>query len=390
MWFEVPDDAAPREAASDAFALIALLAAMRLGRGLAFAAPLSAGLRANLDELVAIYSMWFPQFTAIEIDADVVDAPPGGTGRALFFSGGVDSFHTLVTRRHRFDRLIYVGGLDTGVGDHGLLDAIRASVRSAAVAADLPLVEVQTNAKSVLEPYADWTRHSHSLVLAAVGHAMSGTLGHCTFSSDRTYRDLMPYGTHPVTAPLFGSDRLQVESVGWGVTRVDKVAAIAGSDVAMDHLRVCWENLDGAFNCGRCDKCIRTKIDLALAGALERCATFDDDLDPARIAATDAIPPGTRHYLMPSLERARQIGRDEIAAGLDEAMGRALAADAAARIGGDFDLLARRDAAAPFVAEHRDALYRHLSAHHGRWLVTQVLRSIPGRIAGAGRRARWR
>ena len=47
----------------------------------------------------------------------------------------------------------------------------------------------------------------------------------------------------------------------------------------MNHLRVCWENPDGSFNCGRCGKCTRTKVGLALAGAesVTLPGTIDED-----------------------------------------------------------------------------------------------------------------
>jgi hypothetical protein len=54
---------------------------------------------------------------------------------------------------------------------------------------------------------------------------------------------------------------------------------VAKSDVAMRHLRVCWENRDGTYNCGTCRKCIRTQIALRIAGRLEACETLPDDID---------------------------------------------------------------------------------------------------------------
>jgi hypothetical protein len=43
-------------------------------------------------------------------------------------------------------------------------------------------------------------------------------------------------------------------------------------------LRVCWENL-GNYNCGLCEKCIRTMLGLRAIG-VDRCPTFPDTLTP--------------------------------------------------------------------------------------------------------------
>jgi hypothetical protein len=71
---------------------------------------------------------------------------------------------------------------------------------------------------------------------------------------------------------------------------VEKVGAIARHQVALDWLRVCWRNPKGAYNCGRCEKCLRTMISLHAAGAAGRCRTLPGQPDPrdvARMAAHD-------------------------------------------------------------------------------------------------------
>jgi len=44
--------------------------------------------------------------------------------------------------------------------------------------------------------------------------------------------------------------------------------------VALDNLRVCWENRFGRYNCGVCEKCIRTMLNLEAAGMIEKCKSF--------------------------------------------------------------------------------------------------------------------
>ena len=67
------------------------------------------------------------------------------------------------------------------------------------------------------------------------------------------------------------------------VSRLAKVARIVTSETAMRYLRVCWRNPDGAYNCGYCEKCLRTMAAIRLAGAADRCPTFPVPFDVAAV-----------------------------------------------------------------------------------------------------------
>ena len=382
LWFEVPAASAPAPANSDAFALAALLPAMRSGRELRIEGMVSPQLLANLDELQTIYAMWFPEFSRVAISAETSTEGAQAPLRALAFSGGVDSFHAALTSSRPIDRLIYVDRLDTLVEDEGLFEQIRASIRQSATRLGIPLYEVATNVRDFLTPYAEWLRHSHAIALATVAHTVTGTIGGFVIAGDHTYRDLRERADHPMLPPKFSSHRLAVEPFGWGTRRIDKVAAIVSSPIAMAHLRVCWRNEDAAFNCGRCEKCVRTKTDLAVNGALDQCLTLDDELDVEALRNVDF---GLRRMILygqAAVERARANRHDAIADALGEAVARGEANLAAFRVTTDLGAAVRSDLLVPAIGEHRDALYSLLSAHHGKWLVWRVMRDLPGKLFG--------
>ena len=381
LWFEVPAESAPTPPNSDAFALAAVLPAMRTGRELRVEGQVSPKLLANLDELQTIYAMWFPQFSRIEIEAE--SSKDGGQGpmRGLAFSGGVDSFHAVLTSPRAVDRLIYIDRLDTLLEDEALLARIRSSIRSSAAQLGVPLYEVATNVRDFITPYAEWLLHSHTMALASVAHAMTGTIGTLLIAGDHTYLDLRARGSHPMLPPRFGSHRLEVEPYGWGSRRVDKVAVVASSPVAMAHLRVCWHNEGGAFNCGMCDKCVRTKTDLAANGALQRCLTLDGGLDLEALRQGDMSTLWQIQFGQEALERARANGYEALADALAEALARAEATLAARRVVVDVGTAEGSDLLVPMVDEHRELLYSLLSAHHGRWLVWRVMRDLPGKLS---------
>jgi hypothetical protein len=74
---------------------------------------------------------------------------------------------------------------------------------------------------------------------------------------------------------------MQVMHDGCEVTRYEKLELIAKSDFALAHLRVCWQAAEeNPYNCGKCEKCLRTMTGLYLHGALSRCRTFTTPLAP--------------------------------------------------------------------------------------------------------------
>jgi exopolysaccharide biosynthesis predicted pyruvyltransferase EpsI len=153
----------------------------------------------------------------------------------------------------------------------------------------------------------------------------------------------------------------------------------------MRHLRVCWRNYEGAFNCGRCEKCLRTKAELAANDALQECLTFEGGLDLDALRAVDMSFGRHLSYGRWARDRARQNGNDALAEALSEAIARAEATKAAQRVGLDMGAAASSDLLVPMVAEHRDVLYSLLSAHHGKWLVARVMRDLPGKLSRKAR-----
>jgi len=91
---------------------------------------------------------------------------------------------------------------------------------------------------------------------------------------------MFPSGSHPLLDPLWSTESVGIVNDGAEATRIQKIQwQIARSDVALRHLRVCWENQDSDYNCGRCEKCIRTMVNLEIAGVLKQCLSFDRPLD---------------------------------------------------------------------------------------------------------------
>jgi hypothetical protein len=70
---------------------------------------------------------------------------------------------------------------------------------------------------------------------------------------------------------------------GAAFCRTGKLAWLASCPTALRTLKVCWQGRDQGRNCGACEKCVRTHINLLAAG-ISGAPCFDAPFDPGRIA----------------------------------------------------------------------------------------------------------
>jgi hypothetical protein len=230
-----------------------------------------------------------------------------------FFSGGVDSFYSVVRHADELDTLIFVHGFDVPLANATLRERVAAELRAAATALGKRLIEVETNAREFLDRFGNWGTHTHGSALASVAHVLADAVGKVYVASSYTRDEALPWGSHPDLDPLFGSEATEILYDLDDATRLDKTFAIAKCDAALRHLRVCWENPEGSYNCGRCEKCMRTMLTLELAGALGRCNTFAAPLDLRRIERLGITKPARRKFYEDIVSGARRHGNERIA-----------------------------------------------------------------------------
>ena len=230
----------------------------------------------------------------VEAEGRAPTAAPG-RGVACFFSGGVDSTFTVRACRQQLTALVFVHGFDVPLADGPLRHAVSSRLQAAADALGLPLVEVETDLRRLSDPLLPWSSY-HGAALAAVAHLLAPLAGTFVVPASDTYATLSAHGSHPLLDPLWSSEDVTIAHHGCEASRIDKVRSFGEDDGGPDPLswlRVCWRNPGGAYNCGRCPKCVSTMVALRLAGLLDRATTFPPGLDLARVAALDLSSPGS-------------------------------------------------------------------------------------------------
>lgn len=306
IWFRTSEG--PIGIGLEPFVVAALLPAMAVGASLRVRGSVSPRLVGSLPRVQEIFATWDRQLQQVPVDAHAGPAPPAAPGEVgCFFSGGVDSWYSVLKRRAEVSTLVFVHGFDIPLANTALRARVSRSLRDASGAIGMRLIEIETNVQELSQGCVAWELY-HGPAMASVAHVLGPRLGKVYIASSATYANLVPNGTHPILDPLWSTENTELVHDGCEATKMEKVARVAACDVAIRSLRVCYENLNGEYNCGRCRKCLNTMVGLQLVGALERCPTFARPLDlkaVARIQFTDAI---TRERIADMLRRAERAG----------------------------------------------------------------------------------
>ena len=261
--------------ADDAVLVSALLPALAAGTALTVVRPVSRRLLAGVSTIQDVFETWSrdkertrgwePRFRRVPVHATVRPdaAAVSGRGAAAFFTGGVDSFYSAVQRRTELTGLVFVHGFDVALADTALRARVASDLHRAAAALGLPLFEVETNVRDLSDPSVQWLDY-HGAALAAVALLLAPWFQTVYVPATMTYATLDPLGSHPLVDPLWSTDDVELVHDGCEANRLEKLRAIARCDAARSFLRVCPKNWGGAYNCGRCEKCLRTMVAVRL------------------------------------------------------------------------------------------------------------------------------
>jgi hypothetical protein len=301
---------------SEAFLAATLLPAMKVGQPLRIVGRISPKLLRSAQEIQEIFSKWYPEFKKIQVEAEPAKSDKVDQGQEVgcFFSGGVDSFYTLLKHKKEITKLILIHGFDMPLDNHALRARVSEEIRRVSAELKKPLIEVETNLRDFSDQYVDWEQHFHGTVLASVALLLSPQFKKIYIPSSFSYHRLDPWGSHVLVDPLWSIECMEIEHDGCEVSRPEKVARIAQVDIALRSLRVCWRNPDNAYNCGLCEKCLRTMVSLQAAGALGRCTTFGRKLEPNDVSNIEIDDEFLLHFAEENLQAIEGLGNDPVLA----------------------------------------------------------------------------
>jgi len=233
-----------------------LVSAMTSGRDLRLPhnVPVDRAFLCSIETLQTIFGRWFTGLKRISIEANATAPSPATSGRFTGYSGGVDSSYTVMLRGSALDGAVLIDGIEYGEPRERLMAEVEARLRSETERRGLPLIRVATNAKRVGRRLGGHWSQFIGGSLASVPHAIGAA--EYTIAASDSWENLQPYGSHPLTDPLWSSSRTRIIHHGCEGRRIDKLRALGAAPGLLSVLRVCYQG--SAYNCGVCDKCLRT------------------------------------------------------------------------------------------------------------------------------------
>ncbi len=325
VWFDFDEQLASQVSLSGSPWLVALLPlALTRHEPLEVEAPVDPLVMDHAQKLQSIWTSWYPRLSQVDVIAEFGAATPSDRRTGVFFSGGINSFYTVLHAQAEgdlpVDELLFVQGADYFHDNLIAFDAASASIRDASQVLGIPVQFLATNLRSTHFRQLHYDRMGSAPLLGAAGLALESRYRQLLISSTWSDADLHPLASHPDTDPLLSSQATTFIHYGIWADRIQKTEYISRHPVALDHLRVCWESPKGD-NCGRCLKCLRTMVALEVIGELEHCRAFPSqrlDLESIR-----RLHLGREwRYFRNLLQYARANGRPDIAGAIEQAFDR--------------------------------------------------------------------
>jgi hypothetical protein len=374
LWFRVPAYVNPSLSA-DPFFAACLIPAMALGKTLKIASPISASLLCTAEHVQDIFHNWYPELARVSLSVNPISRPrvrQGGVG--CFFSGGVDSLYTFLKHEQEISTLVYVHGFDVKLDDGTLRKMVSESLRSFSNRSNKNIIEVETNLRDFTDQHGAWGEKIHGAALACIGLLLDNFLERIYVPSTNTYADLFPWASHPLVDPLWSTETIQIIHDGCEASRFEKIATFADDNRALSTLRVCWENRNGAYNCGECEKCLRTMAALEILSALNRCPTFSAPLNLETIRQFELTGSIAQLHWNDNYKAAVKYNRVDIATALKNAINQLAAAKVINSLSNQFADIAANPRWDEFTQRHRERLFLSLLKGNRRWVTLEVFK----------------
>jgi len=272
---------------AEPFLPVALIPSMRKRWTVIVDGEISAILFQGLVKIQQVMSSWYRKFHRVRVKV-ATTANPGPNGQrpvAAFFSGGVDSFFTLLQHRNELTHLIFVHGFDLPLEAVQRREQMAENARQVARQLQLELIEVETNLRDFGEQYVSWPEAFFGAGLASVALLLSPRFSRVYIPASVSNDQLIQLGSHPELDHHWGNGQVELVHDGAEFNRSAKIFEIASMPMVKSHLRVCYQPVEEGLNCGSCRKCLWTMLVLESIGCLDSVSSFPStiDLDALRL-----------------------------------------------------------------------------------------------------------
>jgi hypothetical protein len=214
---------------------------------------------------------WWPQLGGGELIAQRRETAPRGPYAGTFYTGGVDSSYVLQQLHPELKYAVFVEGFDIPLSDAARLAKAKDWLSATAKACGLDFLVARTNLREHPFFNAVTWEITHVAALAAVAHALADQCHKLYVAASDVPP---PWGSAPDLDAAWSSGSVAIHNFSAELSRLDRARSIAQWEPLRGRLRVCWENNTGDLNCGFCEKCIRTRMQLYVSGARDGLDSF--------------------------------------------------------------------------------------------------------------------
>lgn len=339
LFFEVPEDlGGSLQASPDAFALAAMPVALwNRERRLSVEGTLCPRLAVGMSSVIEIWGGLHARLRPLEIEATrgFENRTPRSEPRtSAFLSSGVDSLAMLRRNRAELapndpgsirDAIVlfggngfeYANGRAVPIYERRFAELLERLAPLAEREA-LTLLPIRYNARFVLRNYLAWIRVGYGAMIASVAHLFPSRHSAVLLASS----PIPGLASQPEFDPLFSSGAVSIRTGDAGESRLEKIRRIVDWEDARALVQPCWQRermTSTRFNCGRCEKCIRTMLVLVFLGRLADFSAFeDDDVEPAWIRSVVLPTRGKLDALFQYREPLRRVGRHDLVRALEQ------------------------------------------------------------------------
>jgi hypothetical protein len=307
---------------ADPFLVSLLPLAMSLGENLHVHGAVSPRLLSGLGELQEHLHGWHPtRFKRVTLNAECIEPPflPNSPrGKLLGFSGGLDSFFTLwcatqsgpdhplhIPLTHAF----FVHGFDIPLENQDAYRRVQSSFAALFQDLGVTLIPVQTNVRYFSQLRINWL-HMYTFALVGIALSLHALVDRLFIAAANMQLGMRPLVSARFSDPWLSTEGLEVVYHGGGISRMEKMAVVAGWPSTYDRLLVCTrENKVGMHNCGKCEKCLRVMANLELAGHSGIFSTLPREISGWNFLRWAFLLKMKAEFSIPILRRAWQTRR---------------------------------------------------------------------------------
>ncbi len=281
IFFRSETSTAPRTPDANIFLLAAYPIAVAHGeKRISIDQPTSPLLRERLADVHG----WWRKWGLAGPDAPIVESPQAdnfddsnASANVGFLSGGVDSLHMLYRNHTRFpagshgriDQAVFIRGYDPELTeaerDRVYGPAVK-SVSKLAASTGIGLRQISTNLRALDPALPLWIKQFHGPAMAATAHAAIPGRATVSFAATFDIANMEAWGSHPLIDSSLSTERISFVHWGSPFSRLEKIRDLLNWPEALSGVWVCTAKVADVQNCGNCEKCIRTKLEIVAAG----------------------------------------------------------------------------------------------------------------------------